>query len=72
MYVTSQFCYWMVRNCQNGYEFHKSRFAVDRSDKLIFLTDYNNGKDILLSFSFSMVKDEVTGTSITMKTFKMF
>ena len=20
MYVTSQFCYWMVRNCQNGYK----------------------------------------------------
>ena len=72
MYVTSQFCYWMVRNCQNGYEFHKSRFAVDRSGKLVFLTDYNNVKKGHSVVFFILYGKRWSDRNLTMKTFKMF
>ena len=44
MYVTSQFCYCMVRNCQNGISYAKRWFAVDRSGKIAFFIDYINVK----------------------------
>ena len=44
MHVISQFAYWIVRNCQNGYKFPKSWFALNRIGKSAFFTDYENVK----------------------------
>ena len=45
MYVTSQFCNWMVKTVKMGINFLKSWFVADRSGESALFTDYINIKN---------------------------
>ena len=40
MYGSCQFCKWMVKNCQNEYNYAKSGFGLDKGCKFPLFTDY--------------------------------